>query len=71
MKTNRQKAIDLLTKMLDAGVTEEMLLDFIVNDYMSGDEALNMLQEAEIELFDNPDDLDDDSTKSRSFEEED
>jgi hypothetical protein len=51
MKTKREKANDLLEKLRDLNVSDSMILDFILNDYMSGDEAYNVLEDASHELF--------------------
>lgn len=57
MKSNRERAITLLDKMIDNGISERMLLDYIISDYLSGQEAYDMMIDAEIEFFNNPDDF--------------
>lgn len=72
MKTKRQKADDLLEKLRDSGVSDSMILEYIVNDYMSGDEAFDALDAAKEELFNNDiDEEEEDEMRIKSFKERD
>lgn len=72
MKNNRQKTADLFDKMINNGITEKMLLMFLINDYMSGQEALLVLETAEQEFFNDPDDFhSEEEYDVSSFDEED
>lgn len=51
MKTNRERADELLNNLLDCGVSERSLLEFILNNYMSGTEAVEALVAANEEFF--------------------
>ena len=51
MKTNRERADELLNNLLDCGVSERSLLEFIINNYMSGTEAVEALVAANGEFF--------------------
>jgi len=57
MKSNRDKAVALLDKMIDNGISERMLLDYIIGDHLSGQEAYDVMVDAEKEFFHNPDDF--------------
>lgn len=37
--TNRQTAIENLEKLRDAGVTDERIADYLINNWMTGDDA--------------------------------
>jgi hypothetical protein len=72
MKSNREKVTDLRVKLFNSGVTEEMLLAFLINDHMSGQEALWALEAAEHEFFYNEDDFHHEREHDvNSFDEED
>lgn len=72
MKTSRERAVALLDKIINNGITERMLLDYIINDYLSGQEAYDALIDAEQEFFNNPDDFHSDMEEDvSSFDEED
>lgn len=66
MRTTRQRASELLESLLEQGVTESMILEFILNNHFSGAEALDALLAAKEDLF--TDDIDDEDLKN--FEEE-
>mgnify|MGYP003347075172 CR=1 FL=1 len=51
MKTNRERADELLNNLLDCGVSERSLLEFILNNYMSGTDAVEALVAANEEFF--------------------
>lgn len=72
MKTNREKAILLLNKMLNTGVSESMILDYLVNDHLTGQEAYDAMVSAEKEFFQNEDEVfTDRDHDASSFDEED
>lgn len=52
MKTNKERADELLNNLLNCGVSERSLLEFILNNYMSGTEAVEVLVAANEEFFD-------------------
>ena len=37
--TNRQTAIENLEKLREAGVTDERIVDYLINNWMTGDDA--------------------------------
>ena len=53
MKSNHERAIILLEKLTNEGdgVTSQMLLEFLINDYMDGSDAYDALLAAEDEFF--------------------
>ena len=53
MKPNRQRAEELYKKLLNGGdgLTYQVLLEYILNDYMDGQQALDALQSAEQEFY--------------------
>lgn len=53
MKPNRQKASELYEKLtnLGDGLSYQALLEYILNDYMDGQQALDALQAAQKEFF--------------------
>jgi len=57
MKSNRDKAMLLLDKMIDNGISERMILDYIIGDHLSGQEAYDVMVDVEKEFFHNPDDI--------------
>jgi hypothetical protein len=59
MKTNRERADELLNNLLDCGVSERSLLEFILNNYMSGTEAVEALVAANEEFFEDESHFDD------------
>ena len=72
MKTNRQKATALLDKIINNGISERILLDYIISDHLSGQDAYDTLIEAEKEFFNNPDDFhSEEEYDLSSFDEED
>jgi len=72
MKTNRQKATALLDKIINNGISERILLDYIIGDHLSGQDAYDALIEAEKEFFNNPDDFhSEEEYDLSSFDEED
>ena len=64
MKSNREKAVALLDKLIDNGVSDQSLLEFLINDYMDGNDAYQALLAAEEEFFGN-DYGDDDEVNSK------
>ncbi len=62
MKTNREKAIDLLEKLTNDGdgVTHQMLLEYLINDYMDASQAYEALKSAEKEFFGEEDSFEED-----------
>ena len=50
MKTNRERADELLNNLLDCGVSERSLLEFILNNHMTGAEAVEALVAANEKL---------------------
>jgi len=60
MKTNRERADELLNNLLNCGVLERSLLEFILNNHMSGTEAVEALVAANEEFFEDESRFDDD-----------
>ena len=56
MKTNREKAVMLLNKLIDNGISDQSLLEFLINDYMDGNDAYQALLAAENEFFEQDED---------------
>lgn len=54
--TDRQKALDNLAKLRDAGISDERIVDYLLNDWMSGSDA----KDATADLL-TEEELDDDS----------
>ena len=50
--TNRKQAHQMLELLLDKGVSHETILNWIVNNYLSGEQAINALQLLEMEMLD-------------------
>lgn len=62
MKTNRERARELLNKLQqEDGIHSSMILDYLINDYMEGSEAYEALLSAEKEFFGDEDDYDDEN----------
>jgi hypothetical protein len=59
MKTNRERADELLNNLLDCGVSEHSLLEFILNNHMSGTEAVEALVAVNEEFFEGESRFDD------------
>lgn len=53
MKTNREKAIELLDKLTNGGdgITDRALLEYIIYDFMDGSEAYEAMLAAQSEFF--------------------
>ena len=52
MKSNRERAAALLEKLTtEDGLSSQMLLEFLINDYMEGSDAYDTLLAAEDEFF--------------------
>ena len=65
MKTNREKAVTLLDKLTDNGLSEQAILDYLINDYMEGNDAYQALLATEKEFFYSSDeDEDEDENES-------
>jgi hypothetical protein len=43
--TDRHKAFDNLTKLREAGVTDEKIVDYLINNWMTGDDAKQATEE--------------------------
>ena len=71
MKSNREKAVALLDKLIDNGVSDQSLLEFLINDYMEGNDAYQALLAAEEEFFGNDYDGDDEVNSKYKVSDED
>ena len=67
MKTNREKAVVLLDKLIDNGLSEQAILDYLINDYLEGNDAYQALLATEKEFFYSSDEDDDDSEFSSKY----
>tara|TARA_B110000503_G_C7165715_1_gene421825 strand:- start:3025 stop:3228 length:204 start_codon:yes stop_codon:yes gene_type:complete len=67
MKTNRERADELLNNLLDCGVSERSLLEFILNNYMSGTEAVEALVAANDEFFEGESSFDDEEEVEEEY----
>lgn len=47
--TNRQTAIENLEKLREAGVTDERIADYLINNWMTGDDAKKATEDLLIE----------------------
>lgn len=43
--TNREKAIDILSELSFQGITNEQILEHIINNALSGDKALELMKD--------------------------
>lgn len=69
MKTNRERANILLEKFLNEdGLSSQMLLEFLINDYMDGSDAYSAMLGAEKEFF--GEDIFDDDDDIKRFKNE-
>jgi uncharacterized protein YbaP (TraB family) len=50
--TNRKQATELLESLIEKGVSHQQILEWMVNNYLSGDQAVNALQLLDMEMFD-------------------
>lgn len=57
MKTNRQRAYELYTKLQNSGVSDQAILEHILNNFLSGDVAYEALLDTEREFFNDADDF--------------
>jgi hypothetical protein len=69
--TNRQRAAKLYDKLTNGGdgVTYQMLLEYILNDYMDGQQAVDALLAAQKEFF--YDDVEIETYRSGDWDEDD
>ena len=67
MKTNRERADELLNNLLNCGVSERSLLEFILNNYMSGTEAVEALVAANDEFFEGESSFDDEEEVEEEY----
>jgi hypothetical protein len=65
MKTNREKAVVLLDKLIDNGLSEQAILDYLINDYLEGNDAYQALLATEKEFFYSSDEDDDSEFSSK------
>jgi hypothetical protein len=66
MKTNREKAVILLNKLINNGISDQSLLEFLINDYMDGNDAYQALLAAENEFFEQDEDEIEDNFNHKS-----
>jgi hypothetical protein len=73
MKTNREKATTLLEKLTNEGdgLTHQVILEYLIFNYMEGSEAYQALLAAEKEFFDWENDDFDDEEFGGGFDDED
>ena len=50
--TNRKQTQQMMDLLLDRGLSHEDILNWIMNNYLSGEQAINALQLMEMEMFD-------------------
>lgn len=67
--TNRQTAVENLEKLREAGVTDERIADYIINNWMTGDDAKKATEDLLIEedLEDEDEDEDEDEGEADDF----
>ena len=51
MKTNRQRALDILTKCVDSGISDTSILEFLIENYLDGSGAYQAMLAVEEEFF--------------------
>jgi hypothetical protein len=54
--TDRQKATEVLSRLYDLGISPDQILEHIIYNFLSGSEALEVLEDARDEFI--PDDED-------------
>ena len=65
MKSNREKAVALLDKLTDNSLSEQAILDYLINDYMEGNDAYQALLATEKEFFYSSDEDEDEEFSSK------
>lgn len=65
--TNRQTAIENLEKLREAGVTDERIADYLINNWMTGDDAKKATEDLLIEEDLEDEDEDDDEGEADDF----
>ena len=67
--TNRQTAVENLAKLREAGVTDERIADYLINNWMTGDDAKQATEDLLIDegLEDEDDDEDEDEGEADDF----
>jgi hypothetical protein len=69
MKTNRERALDILSKCIDSGISDTSILEFLIENHMDGYEAYQAMLAVEEEFFnDSVDDEDEYSYHSTNDE---
>lgn len=51
--TNRKQAKALLDRLIEKGISNETILEWIINNYLEGFQAVEALELFEMEYFDN------------------
>ena len=57
--TDRQKAFTALENLRSNGVSDSKILDYLINDFFSGSQALDAMVNATEEFFPEPDEEED------------
>ena len=50
--TNRRQANELLETLIEKGVSHQQILEWVMNNYLTGEDAFNALQLLDMEMFD-------------------
>lgn len=48
--TERQRAVEILENLREQEIDDSIILDFLVNNYLSGSQARSAMEEADVEL---------------------
>ena len=65
--TNRQTAVENLAKLREAGVTDERIADYLINNWMTGDDAKKATEDLLIEEDLEDEDEDEDEGEADDF----
>lgn len=49
--SDRNKAFDIMTELMDRGLTAEAILNYIVGNYLAGHKALEIMESSKEEFF--------------------
>ena len=65
--TNRQTAVENLAKLREAGVTDERIADYLINNWMTGDDAKKATEDLLIDEDLEDEDEDEDAGEADDF----
>lgn len=65
--TNRQTAVENLAKLREAGITDERIADYLINNWMTGDDAKQATEDLLIDEDLEDEDEDEDEGEADDF----